>query len=169
MKNEEFRLITQIGIVVPDLEAAMEKMEKAFGARPDMFCDTPKDGKFYYGEPEDFSCRMAFYRFANVELELIVPLKGRSIWKDFLNAGKVGIHHIRFNVTSYEGAVREMEARGYKIIMESKTARNIEGLKWGYFDTEKDLGFVVEILNDLEVEPGVADRGRERGEEEYHA
>ena len=36
--------------------------------------------------------------------------------------------------------------------MESKTARNIDGLKWGYFDTEDDLGFVVEILNDLEVE-----------------
>lgn len=150
-KNENLTLITQIGIVVNDLDAAMEQMRKVFGVEPDAMGQTPNHDTRYYGEEEAFCGKMAFYRFANVELEMIEHLKGRSIWQDYLKDGNFGLHHLRFGVKSFDATVRDMGERGYPVAMEGPSVRNVEGLKWAYFDTFRDIGFVTEIFNDLEI------------------
>ena len=56
MKENKFmKEITQIGLVVDDLEKAVEGMRQIFGVEPGEYGTTPPKNKFYYGEPEDFA------------------------------------------------------------------------------------------------------------------
>lgn len=150
-ENKNLKTITQIGVVVPDLEAAMEGMRQIFGVEPARFGRTPGSNKFYKGQPGDFAAKMAFYDFANIEIELVEPQEGDSIWKEFLDSGKCGLHHLRFSVDSMEDTMKDMRERGAEVVMESESVRQIPGLRWAYFDTEKALDWTIEVLNEYQV------------------
>ena len=100
--QEMFGSFVQIGVVVGDLDQSMAHLSEIFGIGPFRVTDWPPAGRemnrVYYGEPGDFTARMAFAELGPIELELIQPLTGRSIWADFLAQHGPGIHHIRFNV-----------------------------------------------------------------------
>ena len=147
--NRHLTKITQIGIVVPDVDKIVEGMRRIFGAEPDIQGHTPPtDGRYYYGKPEPFSCKMAIYKFANIDIELIQPEAGKNIWDDFMNEGQHGLHHIRFSVDSFKETVDDMKERGAAISMQGDSMT--KGLMFAYFDTEKALDFVVEIFNEYE-------------------
>ena len=151
MKENKFmKEITQIGLVVDDWEKAVEGMRQIFGVEPGEYGTTPPKNKFYYGEPEDFAAKMAFYHFANIDIELVEPLRGRNIWSDFLQEGNYGLHHLRFSVSDYDGTVSDMQERGIAVSMEGESVRQIPGLKWAYFNTENPLGWIIEIFNERE-------------------
>jgi catechol 2,3-dioxygenase-like lactoylglutathione lyase family enzyme len=147
--NKHLKVITQVGIIVHDLEKAVKGMKRVFGVDPDDYGQTPPNGKLYYGEKEDFSAKMAFYRFANVDIELIEPQCGRNIWQDFLDNGQRGLHHIRFSVDNLEGTIQDMKERGIGISMEGESVAK-KGYNWAYFDTEEALDYVIEIFNEYE-------------------
>lgn len=142
--------ISQIGFVVEDLDAVTAWMKKIFGADP-VIAKAPERERKYYGGEGDFEAEIAFYDFANIQLEFVKPIKGSSIWQDFLNEGKKGLHHIRFSVDDYNGIVSEMKEKGIELSMEGVSVKNVPGLRWGYFDSEDKLPFIFEIFNELEV------------------
>ena len=150
--KEMFKNFVQIGVVVADLEAATRHLSEIFGIGPFRTIDWPPDGrtdiqKFYYGEPADFTARMAFTELGPVELELIQPVEGKSIWADFLRDHGGGIHHIRFNVDEVD-PVREYLAD--KGIVPAQHGSGIRpGTLWMNFDTEDQVGFVIEIMKVL--------------------
>ena len=45
-ENKNLKAITQIGVVVHDLDAAIEGMRKIFGVEPARFGKTPEKNKF---------------------------------------------------------------------------------------------------------------------------
>lgn len=149
-ENKNLKTITQIGIIVPDLEKAMQGMERVFGVAPARFGKTPENNKIYRGQPGNFSAKMAFYDFANIEIELVEPQEGDSIWGEFLDAGGHGLHHLRFSIDNMEGTVADMRERGAEVAMEGESVRQIPGLRWAYFDTEEPLGWIIEVLNEYE-------------------
>ena len=86
---EMFGDFVQIGVVVADVEYATAMLTDVFGIGPFRIIDWPPADRadierFYYGQPGDFTARMAFTELGPVELELIQPLEGESIWADFL-------------------------------------------------------------------------------------
>jgi hypothetical protein len=147
--NKHLTKITQIGIVVRDIEPMIEGMRRVFGVEPDIVSHTPKtEGRFYQGNPEPFSCKMAIYKFANIDIEFVEPENGKNIWDDFLDAGQHGLHHARFSVDNFQETVSDMNERGFKVSMQGDSMT--KGLKFAYFDTEKALDFVLEIFNEYE-------------------
>lgn len=48
----------------------------------------------YRGEPADFSADISLSYLGDMQLELIAPMHGRSIYHDFLAAAGPGLHHI---------------------------------------------------------------------------
>lgn len=150
-ENKNLKLISQIGLVVEDLTMAEEGMRQVFGVEPDGHGITPSNNKFYYEKEEDFAAKMAFYHFANIDIELIEPQYGRNIWDDFLKQGKRGLHHVQFNVDSFDETVSDMKERNIEVSMQGESVRKIPGLKWAYFDTESSLGWVVEIFNASQI------------------
>jgi hypothetical protein len=112
-----------------------------------MDCSTAgrEDGCYrYYGEPTQYRNRQAFVDMGSIELELIQPVEGRSIWSDFLAERGPGIHHIRFNVPDHQALSEHLRSKGIGKTLEG--AGICEGSYWVNYDTEKLLGFIVEIL-----------------------
>jgi methylmalonyl-CoA/ethylmalonyl-CoA epimerase len=149
--NKYLTKISQIGIVVKDIDKAIEGMRRIFGVEPDMTGHTPPRGRYYRGKPEEFSCKMAIYQFANIDIELIEPEFGQNIWNEFLEKGQHGLHHIRFSVDDFNGTIEDMKQRGVNVSMQGESIRQIEGLRYAYFDTEEFIDFIVEIFNEYEI------------------
>lgn len=144
-----FNKCIQIGIVVKDIEKTCAYLRETFGWEPVGYADTPPGEKYYHGKQEDFSVRMAFYRLPNLEIELLMPLRGENVWKDWLTARGEGLHHILFDVSSFAKAQEQLESNGIKLVQQGPSAR-YEGAKWGYFDATEKLGYYIEIFNPSE-------------------
>ena len=147
-----FRQVVQIGVVIKDLDRTIELLTKVFGMGPFRTIDWPPAGrtdieKFYYGQPGDFTARMAFAELGPVELELIQPVSGRSIWADFLEQRGGGIHHIRFNVTDLEPVLEHLAGHGIQVAQMGSGLR--PGTKWANFDSEGTIGFTIEVMQAL--------------------
>ncbi len=150
--KEMFHNFVQIGVVVADLDKAVGYLAEIFGIGPFRVIDWPPEGrtdiqKFYYGEPGNFTARMAFAELGPVELELIQPLEGQSIWADFLRDHGGGIHHLRFNVDEIE------PVQTYLAQNEIVSAQHGSGIRpgtlWMNFASEEKVGFVIEVMKVL--------------------
>ena len=96
---------------------------------------------------------MAFTELGPMELELIQPVSGQSIWADFLREKGGGIHHIRFNVDELE-PVQEYLA-GYDIFSAQHGSGIRPGTTWMNFDSMEKVGFMIEVMK---VVPGTTGR-----------
>jgi catechol 2,3-dioxygenase-like lactoylglutathione lyase family enzyme len=158
LKHELFKDFVQIGCIVADLDQAIRYLTEVFGIGPFRVIDWPPEGRedlqrFYHGEPGQFSARMAFTELGPVELELIQPIQGQSIWQDFLDERGGGIHHIRFNINDID-TVRDYLA-GFGIEAAQFGSGIRPGTTWMNFATEDKLGFGIEVMK---VVPGTTGR-----------
>jgi methylmalonyl-CoA/ethylmalonyl-CoA epimerase len=150
--KDMFSNCVQIGIVVADIDRAMNNLTEIFGIGPFRIIEWPPDDRsdfqrFYYGEPGDFSARMAFTELGMMELELIQPLEGKSIWADFLKDHGEGIHHIRFNVDDNKPVLEYLVEHGVQSTQHGSGLR--PGTTWVNLDTQDIVGFTIEIMNVL--------------------
>lgn len=143
-----FRTAIQVGVVVRDLEQSVAALTAIFDIGPFRMAECPAPGReqqqLYHGEPARFRARQAFADLGSVELELIQPLEGRSIWSDFLAERGPGIHHLRFNVPDHMALSAYLKNQGIAKTQEGAGIR--DGSYWVNYDTEKLLGFIIEIL-----------------------
>lgn len=156
--KELFNNFVQIGVVVADLDTVIQNLTQIFGLGPFRIVDWPPAGrtdimKYYHGEPGQFTARMAFTELGPVELELIQPVEGQSIWADFLRDHGGGIHHIRFNVDDTQGVQRYLAENGIQSAQHGSGIR--PGTTWMNFASEEKVGFVIEVMNAL---PGTSGR-----------
>ncbi len=98
---------------------------------------------YYKGEPEKFSSTFAFFHMGSMEVEIIQPLYGRSIYRDFLDEGRKGLHHLGFDV--YGDLDQRVEAYtqiGIKVLMNERGPNRA----FAYLDKEKLGGVISELL-----------------------
>jgi methylmalonyl-CoA/ethylmalonyl-CoA epimerase len=150
--KDTFKQVVQIGAVVNDLDRSIETLSGIFGIGPfsridDWPPNRPDFELYYYEEPGEFTARMAFVDLGQVELELIQPLEGKSIWSDFLEKRGEGIHHIRFNTPDHEPVIKYLEQHGIGISQMGSGLR--PGTVWVNLDTEEAVGFTIEIMKAL--------------------
>jgi hypothetical protein len=140
--------IDQVGMVVPDAVSAAEKLDRILGIGPFRVVEWPVEGvdseATYRGQPGRFRIRVAFAQVGPMQLELVEPLEGDSIWSEFLQQRGPGLHHVRLSVHDFESVVAGLEAAGLEKVC-SGTGFHV-GTRWAYFDTTHLLnGLVVEI------------------------
>jgi methylmalonyl-CoA/ethylmalonyl-CoA epimerase len=143
--NQPIRLahLVQIGAVVHDAQATMEKLSAVFGFGPWHVYEWPKHrtemrGR-YRGQPGNFRFLMAFTQLGHIELELVQPLEGDSIYAEFLREKGEGLHHIHFDIPDVEGAVGQWRSEGIEIIQSGTGLR--PGAMWAYLNTAELPGF----------------------------
>lgn len=102
----------QVGFVVRDLDQALALYEPMFG--PFSTMDVGPMTYNYRGAQEECDMRIAFGRSGDVEIELIQWLRGGCPHKEFIDAGREGMHHLRFRIDKLEPKVAEAEALGYR-------------------------------------------------------
>ena len=125
--------LNQVGFVVRDMDAALALYEPLFG--PFSTMDPGPMTYDYRGEQEECNMRLAFGKSGDVEIELIEWVSGGCPHKEFLDAGREGMHHLRFIVKDLDAAVAEAQAVGYSNIWGKRYG---EGLAVAYLEREGD-------------------------------
>ncbi len=106
--------IDQIGFVVKDLSKAMITYEPLFGPFTTM---DPGEMVFdYRGVPTASEIRLAFGRSGDVEIELIEWVSGGTPHKEFLDAGREGMQHVRFIVDDIDLSIAQAKLLDYHAI-----------------------------------------------------
>jgi methylmalonyl-CoA/ethylmalonyl-CoA epimerase len=152
LAKETFKDCVQVGAVVADLDQSIKFLTEIFAIGPFRVVEWPPAGRsdmqrFYHDEPANFTARMAFTEIGPVELELIQPVEGQSIWADYLREHGPGIHHIRFNTYDMEPVKTYLAQHGVGVAQWGSGIR--PGTSWANFDTEALIGFTIEVMQAL--------------------
>ena len=89
--------ITQVAIVVHDIRDALEKYHRALGWGPwNVYEHKPPalHDTYLHGKPAEYSMIGAETHAGPVVVELLQPLEGDSIYKEWLEEHGEGMHHI---------------------------------------------------------------------------
>ena len=154
MEKLNFGNFMHVGVVVHNIEDALEKMNVVFDDLEYKVIDFPPKQMdreevqlYYHGQRNWFTARFCFIKMGNTELELIEPVEGESVWKDFLREKGEGVHHLKYEVTSLNETIAYFKEHGIECSQYGSAVGANLGKTWAYFDTTKELGYVVEVLN----------------------
>jgi methylmalonyl-CoA/ethylmalonyl-CoA epimerase len=143
--TEKARPLVQACVVVRDIEEKLEAWSRLLGVPlPEIrltgtLADT---GTTYDGEPSEARCKLAFFEIGGLSLELIEPLPGPSVWRDFLERNGGGLQHIGISIARMTDAVALAEAEGMRV----KQQAEFVGGRYVYLDSERQLGAMLELL-----------------------
>ena len=152
--KKNFRNPIQIGMVVRDLETTLKNLEEILGIGPFRVLEFPPEGEenvkmMYRGKDAPFRAKFCFFDLGNIEIEVIQPLEGETIWDDFLEKKGPGLHHIKFLLPTH-GPTREyMNEKGIEISQMGASVGKNAGKEWVYYDTEDLVGFAIETMNEI--------------------
>lgn len=140
--------VSQIGVVVRDMERAVDFYSSIFGLGPFVVYDFVPDRHWFRGEASPLTIRMGKAMWGSIEWELLQPLSGESIHQEFLEEHGEGLQHLGFNVRNYEEWFERMETAGFDPLMwtESYVETYQGDLKACYFDTRRVGGVIFEII-----------------------
>jgi methylmalonyl-CoA/ethylmalonyl-CoA epimerase len=146
----------QIGIVVPDLDDAIERYQNEYGIGPWKVARfKPGEVKAWreHGRPVKGGARTRFAAatVGTVQWELIEPLDDTSIFARFLagTGGTGGVHHIAVAAADYGETIAAEARRGRELAMECELGGQYEGIKVAYLGTDKTLGVLLEVFSGL--------------------
>lgn len=149
-----FENFMHVGIVVRSIEKTLEKMKSICDIGEYKVIDFPPKEMsrdeiqlYYHGSKTFFSAKFCFMKMGVTEIELIEPVEGDSVWKDFLREKGEGIHHLKFEVESLNDVIGFYKEKGVECTQYGSAVGANLGKTWAYFDTVKELGYVVEVLN----------------------
>lgn len=137
---------SQVAFVVKDIQAGQKFFNKHMGVpRFYLFEDIKIEEKTYRGNKGSFRMHLALAYAGEIQIELIEHISGESIFKEFLEKKGEGMHHLGFIVDDYKKAVDELTANGYPVAQSGRVG-STPGARFALFDTEADIGSIMEIL-----------------------
>jgi len=103
----------QIAWVTPDLDATEEALTTLLGAKKWIRMPAVHFGPdtcTYRGRPADFVADISLSYAGETQLELIAPVRGESIYTEFLDRAGAGLHHICIETDDLERALAQRDA-----------------------------------------------------------
>jgi len=140
--------VSQIGVVVRDARKAADYYSSLLGIGPFRVYEFVPE-KHWYKEGLTYSkVMMGIARWGNIDLELVQPMEGRSIHKDFLEEHGEGLQHLGFNVPNFDELYERFIQEGFKPLLRGESYIDMHKghLKACYFDTQKIGGVIFEII-----------------------
>jgi catechol 2,3-dioxygenase-like lactoylglutathione lyase family enzyme len=132
-------------LLVRDLDEAVKKYWEVLGIGPWRFHNLKPPllrDAVYYGKRVSPEWWLAVAKLENTDFELIQPVKGPSIYEDYLRRhGEGCLHHMKYIVDNVPEAVAEYEKRGIRAIQSGKFGED----EFAFFDTESTFGWVLEV------------------------
>lgn len=131
-------------IVVRDIEKTMKHFER-LGVGPfPPFLGGPGmtfAGKTVRGKKVEYDMDLRLAKLGGMNFEIIQPLKGETVYTEFLNKHGEGLHHLAFEVKDFDAEVAEMQKRGFKVVQTGAMPQS----RWAYFDTDSVGGMLIEL------------------------
>jgi len=138
----------QVAYVVPDLAAA----ERFFGATlgvpyfERLAGVALGAGCRHRGAAADATLDLAIGYAGETQIELVYPARGASIHREFLEAGRTGLHHLGFLVPDFAATTAELRAQGLTCVADGVLAGGMR-VEFAYFDATAEAGSFLEILS----------------------
>ncbi len=144
---EEFKInfgnlkVAQLGFVYKDINKQAKIFETLFNVPK--FAIIPENTEIvkYRGKEVEIKNKIALSRHFGMQIELIQHISGDSIYKEFLDQGREGFHHISLFIENIETYIEYFEKQGYEMIYYGEIDRRV----YAYFDTEEKLGMILEV------------------------
>jgi len=146
--NLNLPCVSQIGVVVRDINRAVEYYSSIFGLGPFTVYEFVPDKHWFMGQFSPLKLLMGKAMWGDTELELLQPLEGPSLHQEFLDSHGEGLQHLGFNVRNYDEISANMKAAGFAELMRAESYVDTYGgnLKACYFDTRRIGGVIFEII-----------------------
>lgn len=141
--------ISQIAFVVEDLDATVERYYRTFGIGEWVFYTYGApllSYMTYHGRPADYSMRLALSYFGPNRVELIEPVKGPSVYHDFVENHGYGVQHFGIVVEDMTAALAEAREAGIAVLMEGAGFGLDGDGHFAYLDTEAGFGVTYELI-----------------------
>jgi hypothetical protein len=151
MDKPVFTAITQVSIVVDDVDAYVRRFEE-YGIEPwsvmEIGPEYVKD-MTSHDQRVDYRSKVGLCDCFDVQLELIEPLDDLSEYSSFLEANGPGIHHLCFETPDFDESLSFIKKRNgdATLLTGNSTATYYE-----YLDLIGDLGLRAELVKWKEVD-----------------
>jgi len=147
-KDRSGLIPSQIAWVVKDVEKSKAFFREMFGVTNFSPTGTTRlqdyDGT-YYGQPADAENLVAKTYSGGTFIEIIQPISGKSIFKDYIDKNPTGgVQHIAYStpIANLDNVISEFDNKGFKIVSSFDTSI----AKIVFFDTRVEIGVFTEIM-----------------------
>ncbi len=144
-----FKKVRQIGFVVNDIKEVARTYWDKYKIGPWQFFKyySPKVKEMYYEGSEVFNQKFTtsapIPSISDIEVELVMPQAGESVYKDHLEKYGEGLQHISFIYNpSFDEVLKFHKDKGDQIMQQG----SINGAIYVYMGTKTDLKFISEPL-----------------------
>jgi catechol 2,3-dioxygenase-like lactoylglutathione lyase family enzyme len=135
--------ISQIGIVVPDMDKAIKFYEEVLGIGPFNVLPREPETCELHGKETHFQLKTGFAFVGGLQVELIQVMKGISAHSEFLDKNPHGgIHHVAIYTEDLERDLEKYIEAGVKLIAKGEYMRT----KWAYLDSTAQSGLILELI-----------------------
>jgi len=135
--------VSQIGVVVKDLDRAVAFFESTLGLGPFRVVEMEAPNVWDRGDEKRIKVRLGFAALGQVELELIHIVEGDSVHLEFLREHGEGLHHLGFRVTDFQAKLEQAKAMGFEVLQTGPAGRF-----YAYLDTRQTGGIIFELIED---------------------
>lgn len=138
----------QIAWVVKDVEKAKTFFQEMLGVNKFSPTFTTRLKEYegtYYGEPSNAENLVSMVYSGGTFIELIQPISGKSIFKDYIDNNPTGgVQHIAYStpIANLDKVISDFENKGFTVISSFDTPI----AKIVFFDTRQEIGVFTEIM-----------------------
>ena len=139
------KVITQIGILVHDIEKTSQAYADFFGMEkpPWSLTDAAEKAQTQYrGKRTEARAKLAFFDMGSLQLELIEPDHNPSTWRESLDKDGEGPHHIAFLIQGMKEKIAILERKQLPLLQKGEYT----GGRYAYIDMLGDLKVIIELL-----------------------
>jgi len=135
----------QVAYVVRDLAEAEARFQQWLGVPSWFRMENIEFGAncSYRGRPSDSAAHLSVGWLRDTQVELIEPLRGESLYREFIETKGPGLHHIAFDVPDFAATIAALSEAGLELLADGRVG---PGSEFAYFDCEAAGASVIEIL-----------------------
>ena len=148
-KDTPLGTIRQVAYVVQDLDKALSYWVDVMKAGPFfLFKHAEMENQRYRGATSNVDVTLAVGNSGDVQIELIYCENDEpSVYKEFIDAGRSGVHHLGLMPENYQETVAQYISHGFEAAFECR----IGGTDLVYFDTVDSLGHFTELWDNSQA------------------
>ena len=136
--------VEQVGIVVKDLDQAIEFYTNTLGIGPFQVMDVSLKGCIYWGRTTDCRMKLAMAKSGSIEIELIQVLEGETPHTEFLREKGEGVQHLRFSVDDLGAMLGQFARKGIEPVWQHTIPE--VGLSYAYLNADAVGGVMIELI-----------------------
>ena len=136
--------IHQLGYVFKDVEKQAKIMEEIYGTKITL-SEAPNQKFMFRGREVETHLIIGFSRTLDTQIELIQWVSGDCLYKEFLEEGKEGLHHIGVFVDDFDKYVQLFKDKDIGILQSGIMG----SLNLAYMDTVESFGVYIELFEIL--------------------